>query len=82
MPDTDKIVIDTENMQVDRSTPLGQSFAKMQEKADKEANPAMNKFMNSLLAYSEACLVVDETVPDPQKKAEALDKLKNKFENV
>lgn len=82
MPETDNIIIDKENMQVDRHTPLGKSFAKMQENVDKEKDPAMSKFLNSLLAYSEACLVIDGTVEDPKQKAEALDKLKTKFENV
>ena len=80
MPNTDNIVIDKDNMQVDRSTPLGQAFDKIQQVAEKEKNPAMSKLMNQVLAYTEASIVIDETVEDPQKKDEMLGRLRYKME--
>ena len=80
MPDKDKIVIDTDNMQVDRSTKLGQVFEKMQQDASKQKDPTMENLMNQVLAYTEASLVIDETIEDPAKKEEMLGKLRSKLE--
>ena len=80
MPDTDKIVIDKENMQVDRSTKLGQVFGKMQQEASKQKDPAMENLIDQVLAYTEASLVIDETIEDPAKKEEMLGKLRSKLE--
>lgn len=80
MSNTDNIVIDKENMQIDRSTPLGQAFDKIQQTADAEKNQAMSKLMNQVLAYTEASIVIDETVEDPHKKEEMLGKLRSKME--
>lgn len=79
MPDTDKIVIDKENMQVDRSTKLGQVFEKMQQEAGKQKDPKMGNLMNQVLAYTEASLVIDETIEDPAKKEELLGKFRAKL---
>lgn len=80
MANTDAIIIDKENMQVDRSTPLGQAFDKIQKVAEKEKNPAMGKLMNQVLAYTEASIVIDETVEDPKQKEEMLGKLRSRME--
>lgn len=80
MANTDAIIIDKENMQVDRSTPLGQAFDKIQKAAEKEKNPAMGQLMNQVLAYTEASIVIDETVEDPKQKEEMLGKLRSRME--
>lgn len=80
MPNKDEIIIDKENMQVDRSTKLGQAFEKMQQEAGKQKDPSMGSLMNQVLAYTEASLVIDETVTDPAKKNEMLGKLRFKLE--
>lgn len=82
MSDMDKIVIDKENMQIDRSTQLGQAFDKMQQAADAEKDPAMSKLMNQLLAYTEASMVIDETVDDANKKEDMLERLRSKVESI
>jgi hypothetical protein len=82
MPGTDNIVIDKENMQIDRSTPLGQAFERMADEAAAQKNPAMSKLMSNVVAYAEAATVVDETVGDPAKKDQMLGKLKAKMESV
>lgn len=80
MPNKDEIIIDKENMQVDRSTKLGQAFEKMQQEAGKQKDSSMGSLMNQVLAYTEASLVIDETVTDPAKKTEMLGKLRSKLE--
>lgn len=77
MPDT--IVIDKEKMQVDRSTMLGQAFDKMLTEAGAQEDPAMGSLMNQVLAYTEASLVIDETVTDQAKKDAMLGKLRSKI---
>lgn len=77
MPDT--IVIDKEKMQVDRSTMLGQAFDKMLTEASTQEDPAMGSLMNQVLAYTEASLVIDETVTDQAKKDAMLGKLRSKI---
>lgn len=79
MPDTDVIVIDKEKMQVDRSTKLGQAFEKMQQSAGDQKDSAMGNLMNQILAYTEASLVIDETIIDPAKKEDMLGKLRSKM---
>ena len=80
MPNTDEIIIDKENMQVDRSTKLGQAFEKMQLEAREQKDPVMGNLMNQVFAYTEASLVIDETITDPAKKNEMLGKLRSKLE--
>lgn len=79
MQDKDVIVIDRDNMQVDRSTPLGQAFDRIQQEAGAQEDPAMGSLMNQVLAYTEASLVIDETVEDAAKKEELLGKLRSKI---
>ena len=82
MQEIDNIVIDRENMQIDRSTPLGQAFEKMADEASMQKDPAMNKFMSNVIAYAEAATVIDESVDDVTQKDQMLDKLKTKMESI
>lgn len=75
----DMIVIDKEKMQVDRSTMLGQAFEKMLTEAGEQEDPAMGTLMNQVLAYTEASLVIEETVEDQAKKDAMLGKLRSRI---
>lgn len=76
--EADKIVIDTEKLQIDRSTLVGKVFDDKAKEADAEVNPAKSQLMNQLLAYTEACLVIDGTVSDPKEKENMLSQLRGK----
>lgn len=73
------IKIDKQNMQIDRSTPLGQAFDEMLGVADKESNPALSNLINQTLAYTEAAVVIDETISDADTKEQMLSQLRNKM---
>lgn len=74
--DDNKIVLDGSGRQVDRSTALGKAFDKMQEISDNEKNEGKKVFMNKVLAYTEAGMVIDNSQMDPHKKEEMLSQLR------
>lgn len=82
MPDekmTD-IKVDTENMCIDRSTPEGQLFAKLCGEAKQQEDPRMRTFMDKMLAFTEAALVISKTMKGEEAEA-ALEALRAEMEN-
>lgn len=74
------VIIDKENMRIDRNCDAGKAFEKLQEQANSLAGSGEGQFINQVLAYAEASFVVMNTMPADQA-AKTLMQLKEKFES-
>ena len=75
------IVIDKENMCVDRNCDAGKAFDALQRQADLKAGTDEGTFMNHILAYAEASFVIMGTLP-PNEAKKAMDQLAVKFNST
>lgn len=69
------VKVDTENNCIDRSTPLGQYFEDALNAAKEEPNPNKAVFMQQILAYTEATLIITHTMPK-EEADKALEQLR------
>lgn len=72
------IKVDAENMCIDRSTELGEMFAKLNEMVASSEDPGTKEFLSKVSAYVEAGLIVENTLPEDEAKV-AIEKLKQRM---
>ena len=75
-----EVIVDSENNCIDRSTPLGKYFDDALEAARNEKDENRSAFMQQVLAYTEASLVIEATM-EPEDAKKALDQLKKNMED-
>ena len=72
------LTVDKENMCIDRSTPEGKLFEELAESARQKAGTPEGEFIAKILAFTEAALVVSETMEGEEAK-KALDVLREEM---
>ena len=75
------VKVDSTGMQIDRNTELGKHFEEMLAAAKAEKDPNRSTFMQQILAYTEASLVVDKTM-SKEDAAEAHKQLSQQMEDM
>lgn len=70
-----EVKVDEENNCIDRSTPLGKYFEDALKAAKEEKDSNKSVFMQQVLAYAEAAMVIEASMP-PEEAAKALETLK------
>ena len=58
-----EVVVDSQNMCVDRSTPLGQQFEAFNRMVAAEKDENRKAFLGQMSAYAEAAMVIDKLYP-------------------
>lgn len=75
------IKINSETGQIDRTTREGKLLDELQAQATAQAGTPMGEFMNQVLAYMEAGMVISATLP-PDEAETALGKLRANLQNM
>jgi len=70
-----EVKVDTENNCIDRNTPLGKHFEDALETAKNEKDANRSTFLQQVLAFTEASLVIEATM-SPEDAKNAIDNLK------
>lgn len=73
-----RIIVDKENMCIDRSTELGKYFDAWQKDTDESESESEKEFKSLVASYVEAALVLKGTMPS-DKADEAISKLTGKL---